>query len=68
MLGDVAVAVNPDDPRYSHLRGRRVRHPFTGRSLPVLHDPFVDPEFGTEPPNTLPLIRYKLFTLVPTDD
>ncbi|KAM9591740.1 valine--tRNA ligase-like [Morphnus guianensis] len=47
MLGDVAVAVHPDDPRYQHLRGRRVRHPFTGRSLPVLHDAFVDPSFGT---------------------
>lgn len=115
MLGDVAVAVHPDDPRYQvggasggrsfeegcgwggactgragrcpeggavgiwgggdwcwgawpewggcgsgwawpegdiapppqHLRGRRVRHPFTGRSLPVLHDTFVDPSFGT---------------------
>uniref|UniRef100_A0A8B9RRL8 valine--tRNA ligase n=1 Tax=Accipiter nisus TaxID=211598 RepID=A0A8B9RRL8_9AVES len=47
MLGDVAVAVHPEDPRYQHLRGRRVRHPFTGRSLPVLHDAFVDPSFGT---------------------
>ncbi|XP_069738657.1 valine--tRNA ligase-like [Phaenicophaeus curvirostris] len=47
MLGDAAVAVHPDDPRYQHLRGRRVRHPFTGQTLPVLHDGFVDPEFGT---------------------
>uniref|UniRef100_A0A8U7NGU7 Valine--tRNA ligase n=1 Tax=Corvus moneduloides TaxID=1196302 RepID=A0A8U7NGU7_CORMO len=47
MLGDEAVAVHPEDPRYQHLRGRHVLHPFTGRRLPVLHDPFVDPQFGT---------------------
>ncbi|XP_053908105.1 LOW QUALITY PROTEIN: valine--tRNA ligase [Cuculus canorus] len=47
MLGDAAVAVHPDDPRYQHLRGRCVRHPFTGQILPILHDAFVDPEFGT---------------------
>ncbi|KAM6989120.1 valine--tRNA ligase [Passerculus sandwichensis] len=47
MLGDEAVAVHPEDPRYQHLRGRSVRHPITGRLLPVLHDAFVDPEFGT---------------------
>ncbi|XP_014117987.1 PREDICTED: valine--tRNA ligase, partial [Pseudopodoces humilis] len=47
MLGDEAVAVHPEDPRYQHLRGRHVLHPFTGRRLPVLHDAFVDPQFGT---------------------
>ncbi|XP_077645041.1 valine--tRNA ligase [Lonchura striata] len=47
MLGDAAVAVHPEDPRYQHLRGRHVVHPLTGRRLPVLHDAFVDPEFGT---------------------
>ncbi|KAM3657965.1 LOW QUALITY PROTEIN: valine--tRNA ligase [Ammospiza maritima maritima] len=47
MLGDEAVAVHPEDPRYQHLRGRSVRHPITGRLLPVLHDAFVDPQFGT---------------------
>ncbi|KAM8793845.1 valine--tRNA ligase [Eudromia elegans] len=47
MLGDVAVAVHPEDPRYQHLRGRRVRHPFTGRSLPIIYDTFVDMAFGT---------------------
>ncbi|KAM8985884.1 LOW QUALITY PROTEIN: valine--tRNA ligase [Ara ararauna] len=47
MLGDAAVAVHPEDPRYSHLRGCCVLHPFTGQRLPVLHDPFVDPQFGT---------------------
>ncbi|CAN8178778.1 unnamed protein product, partial [Coccothraustes coccothraustes] len=47
MLGDEAVAVHPEDPRYQHLRGRHVLHPITGRRLPVLHDAFVDPQFGT---------------------
>ncbi|XP_067173414.1 LOW QUALITY PROTEIN: valine--tRNA ligase, mitochondrial-like, partial [Apteryx mantelli] len=43
MLGDVAVAVHPRDPRYQHLHGRRVRHPFTGRLLPVVTDESVEP-------------------------
>ncbi|XP_077781306.1 valine--tRNA ligase, mitochondrial isoform X1 [Podarcis muralis] len=47
MLGDVAVAVHPDDPRYRHLHGKRLCHPFTGRLLPVLTDPFVEQEMGT---------------------
>ncbi|XP_052526786.1 valine--tRNA ligase, partial [Tympanuchus pallidicinctus] len=47
MLGDAAVAVHPDDPRYQHLIGRRVVHPFTGQSLPIIMDAFVDPQFGT---------------------
>jgi valyl-tRNA synthetase len=47
MLGDTAVAVHPDDPRYSHLLGRTVELPLTGRRIPVVADPHVDPEFGT---------------------
>lgn len=47
MLGDAAIAVHPDDPRYQHLIGRRVVHPFTGQSLPIIRDTFVDPQFGT---------------------
>jgi valyl-tRNA synthetase len=47
MLGDTGVAVHPDDPRYSHLVGRTVVLPLTGRTIPVLADPHVDPEFGT---------------------
>jgi valyl-tRNA synthetase len=47
MLGDTAVAVHPDDPRYSHLVGREIRLPLTGRTIPVVADPHVDPEFGT---------------------
>ncbi len=47
MLGDTAVAVHPDDPRYAGLIGREVTLPLTGRSIPVVADPHVDPEFGT---------------------
>jgi len=47
MLGDAAVAVHPDDPRYSHLIGQRVTLPLTGRSIPIIADTYVDPAFGT---------------------
>jgi valyl-tRNA synthetase len=47
MLGDTAVAVHPDDPRYSRLVGREVELPLSGRRIPVVADPHVDPAFGT---------------------
>ncbi len=47
MLGDTAVAVHPDDPRYARLVGHTVELPLTGRRIPVVADPHVDPEFGT---------------------
>jgi valyl-tRNA synthetase len=47
MLGDTAVAVHPDDERYSHLVGTTVELPLTGRSIPIVADPHVDPAFGT---------------------
>ncbi len=47
MLGDVAVAVNPDDERYRHLVGKHVHLPLTGRTIPVIADAHVDREFGT---------------------
>ncbi len=47
MLGDTAVAVNPDDERYAGLIGKKVSLPLTGRSIPVIADSAVDPEFGT---------------------
>jgi valyl-tRNA synthetase len=47
MLGDTAVAVHPDDPRYSHLIGREIELPLSGRRIPVVADPHVDPQFGT---------------------
>ena len=47
MLGDAAVAVNPKDGRYTALVGKQVILPLTGRSIPVIADDYVDPEFGT---------------------
>ncbi|MDT8341075.1 MAG: valine--tRNA ligase [Longimicrobiales bacterium] len=47
MLGDTAVAVNPDDARYAPLVGADVHLPLTGRTIPVVADAYVDPEFGT---------------------
>ena len=47
MLGDTAVAVHPEDPRYRHLAGRTVRLPLAGREIPIIADEYVDPEFGT---------------------
>jgi valyl-tRNA synthetase len=47
MLGDTAVAVHPSDERYAHLVGKRIKLPLTDRSIPVVADEHVDPEFGT---------------------
>ncbi len=48
MLGDTAVAVHPEDPRYNHLIGKKVRLPLTSRDIPIVGDPIlVDREFGT---------------------
>ena len=47
MLGDAAIAVNPRDARYLGLIGKQVRLPLTERSIPVIADDYVDPEFGT---------------------
>jgi valyl-tRNA synthetase len=47
MLGDTAVAVNPDDDRYRDLVGRTVTLPLTGREIPIIGDEHVDPAFGT---------------------
>ncbi|MCK5237337.1 MAG: valine--tRNA ligase, partial [Deltaproteobacteria bacterium] len=47
MLGDVAVAVNPDDERYAEFIGKSIKLPLTDREIPILADDFVDPEFGT---------------------
>jgi len=47
MLGDVAVAVHPEDERYAHLVGKQVRLPIAERSIPVIADDYVDREFGT---------------------
>jgi valyl-tRNA synthetase len=47
MLGDTAVAVHPDDERYRHLVGKKVRLPLVGRVLPIVADDYSDPEKGT---------------------
>ncbi len=47
MLGDSAVAVHPDDERYSDLVGREIELPLVGRRIPIVADDYVDPEFGT---------------------
>ena len=46
MLGDSAVAINPNDKRFSHLKGKTIILPLVGREIPVIEDNFVDPEFG----------------------
>ena len=47
LLGDVAVAVNPEDERYTHLIGRELILPLTGRTIPVIADEYVEKDFGT---------------------
>ena len=48
MLGDTAIAVHPDDPRYKHLHGKSVQHPFVDRQVPIITDAvLVDMRFGT---------------------
>ncbi|WP_317931450.1 valine--tRNA ligase [Halioxenophilus sp. WMMB6] len=47
MLGDTAVAVNPNDERYQDLIGKRILLPLVGREIPIIADDYVDPEFGT---------------------
>src|ERR1700742_1301680 len=46
MLGDTAVAVHPDDPRYQHLIGKRIRLPLVGRLIAIVADEYSDPEKG----------------------
>ena len=45
MLGDTAVAVHPEDERYSHLIGKPIALPLTNREIPIIADDYVDPEF-----------------------
>jgi valyl-tRNA synthetase len=47
MLGDTAVAVNPEDDRYKYLIGKKVILPIVGKEIPVIADSYVDKEFGT---------------------
>jgi len=47
MLGDTAIAVNPEDTRYQHLVGKKAILPLVGREIPIIADEYVDMEFGT---------------------
>lgn len=47
ILGDTAVCVNPEDDRYTHLKGKRIIIPLVNRSVPLIFDEYVDKEFGT---------------------
>lgn len=47
LLGDTAIAISPDDERYSHLLGAKVHLPFVDRKIPIIADMSVDPSFGT---------------------
>jgi valyl-tRNA synthetase len=47
LLGDTAVAVNPNDERYAALVGKRLKLPLTDRTIPIIADDYVDPEFGS---------------------
>ncbi len=47
ILGDTAIAVNPEDPRYQYLIGRKAIVPLVGREIPIIADSYVEPEFGT---------------------
>jgi len=47
LLGDVAVAVNPNDPRYSHLIGQQLKLPLTDRTIPIIADEYVEQDFGS---------------------
>src|SRR6185369_2428686 len=47
MLADMAVAVHPDDERYKNLIGRQIKHPITGRLVPIIADEHADPELGS---------------------
>ena len=47
IFGDTAICVNPNDERYTHLKGKRIIVPLVNRAVPVIFDEYVDPEFGT---------------------
>ncbi|MBE7035047.1 MAG: valine--tRNA ligase [Ruminococcaceae bacterium] len=77
MLGDVAVAVHPEDERYQHLVGKSLILPLTGREIPIIADDYVDKEFGTgavkitpaHDPNDFEIgVRHNLPTIKVLDD
>jgi len=63
MLGDVAVAVNPEDERYKHLHGKRLRLPLMDREIPIITDAWVSADFGTGAVKVTPAHDPNDFTL-----
>lgn len=64
MLGDTAIAVDPDDPRYTHLHGKFAVHPFNGRKLPIICDPdLVDRNFGSGAVKVRKLTSFLLYLI-----
>ena len=47
IFGDTAICINPNDPRFSHLKGKKAIVPIVGRAIPIIEDEYVDIEFGT---------------------
>ncbi|MBZ9627680.1 valine--tRNA ligase [Psychroflexus sp. CAK1W] len=47
IFGDSAICINPNDERFTHLKGKKVKVPIVGRSIPIIEDDYVDMEFGT---------------------
>ena len=47
IMADVAICINPEDPRFTHLKGKRAIIPLINRSIPIIEDSYVDMEFGT---------------------
>ena len=70
MLGDTAVAVNPDDERYKDMVGKTVILPIVHREIPIIADEYVEMEFGTGvvagTPFPLICVRFVRFTIVPS--
>ncbi|KAI0199050.1 tRNA synthetases class I-domain-containing protein [Astrocystis sublimbata] len=63
MLGDSGIAVHPDDKRHAHLVGKKARHPFIDRLLPIVADAYVDPELGTGAVKLTPAHDYNDYQL-----
>src|SRR5699024_2021769 len=47
IFGDTAICINPNDPRFEHLKGKKAVVPIVNRSIPIIEDEYVDMEFGT---------------------
>ena len=68
MLGDTGVAVHPEDERYRHLIGRKVRLPIVGREIPIFADEHVDPAFGTGAVKVTPAHSLDDFEMAKSND